>query len=191
MRIGLDLDGVIYDFGSAFRKFLIEQRGWDPKWCTEPTRWEFYEDWGLNLEGFKRLCHVAADSNRLWCVYGVLGGASVKEHLLRLKNAGHTIHIITHRGFGSHRAISSLETSRWLCLHEIPYDTLTFCGDKTIIKTDFMIEDNVDNYVALEKSGCQSVLINRPWNSQLENARRVDTVAEFVDMILREDNPFA
>jgi len=185
-RVGLDLDGVLYDFSGALRQYLVTQYSWDEKWCTEPTRWEFYEDWGLSLAGFKKICHQAADNRALWNTREPLGGWPVISELRHLREAGHTLHVITNRGFGTHPGESHADTAEWLSLWKIPYDTLTFSGDKTIVHTDFMIEDNVDNYLALEKSGCAAVLINRPWNEYLKSAVRVFSVKEFVDLVLRE-----
>lgn len=185
-RVGVDLDGVLYDFGAAFRDYMISEHSWKPEWCVLPKRWEFYEDWGISLAGFKRLCHDAADKGVLWNKSGPIMGWSDVEALCELRDAGHTIHIVTHRGFGSHRSASHEATARWLGQFKVPYDTLTFSGDKTIIKTDFFIEDNVDNYLALEKAGCRSVLITRPWNEHLGDAVRVSSVACFVDLVLGE-----
>lgn len=182
-RIGVDLDGVLYDFGLAFKKYLTKSHKWPELWCSEIKRWEFYEDWGISLAGFKRICHEAADTGELWNACGLLGGSSAQEALEDLKAAGHKIHIITHRGFGTHPSASHVATARWLGTCSLPYDTLTFSEDKTLIKTDWMIEDNADNYVALEKSGCKPVLITRPWNEHLKDARRVTSVREFVDMV--------
>ncbi len=185
-KIGLDLDGVLYDFGGALRRYLIEEHSWDPEWCPPPVRWEFYLDWGLSLPGFLGICNKAADERKLWNVCGLLGGTRVVVDLERLKEAGHSIHVITNRSFGSHLAISHAETAQWLHFFGIPYDTLTFCADKTIVQTDFMIEDNVENYLALEKSGCRPVLIDRPWNQSLDGAVRVPNIEYFVDLVLEE-----
>lgn len=179
-RVGVDLDGVLYDFGGAFRHYLIEEYSWRREWCPDPVRWEFYEDWGISLIGFLNLCNEAADRNWLWGG-SLMGGYPAVEHLRRLRDAGHTIHVITNRSFGSHPGRSQSATASWLQLWNVPYETLTFAADKTIIATDYFIEDNADNYLALEKAGCEAVLIDRPWNRHLTDARRVNSVSEFVD----------
>lgn len=182
-RVGIDLDGVLYDFDFAFRSYLIDTHGWRPDWCTAVTRWEFYEDWGISLAGFKRVCHQAADAGRLWNEGPPMDRRTAIPALRGLKEAGHSLHVITHRGFGTHPSASHVATAKWLGEYDIPYDTLTFSGDKTIVKTDWMIEDNADNYSALKKSGCNAVLIDRPWNQHVEDAVRVTSVSEFAELV--------
>lgn len=182
-RIGVDLDGVLYNFADAFREFLVTHHGFRSEHCSDPQRWEFYEDWGIRLPQFLALCDQAADAQELWNHSGIWGGAEVRESLHLLRAHGHTLHIITHREFGRNKAISAKETAIWLLRCQVPYDTLTFSKDKTVVKTDWMIEDNVDNYLALEAAGCRSVLIDRPWNQYLVDARRVKSVQEFASLV--------
>ncbi|WP_075908869.1 5' nucleotidase, NT5C type [Mycobacteroides chelonae] len=185
-RVGVDLDGVLYDFGDAFRDYLVSRHNWDITRCQAPRRWEFYEDWGISSKGFVDICNAAADARALWCVKPLLGAYPTWEALRKLKRAGHSVHVITNRNFGTHPAVSHEETAKWLRVHDVLYDTLTFSADKTVIETEYFIEDNADNYLALEKAGCRSVLINRPWNHHVESAWRVDSVACFVDLVLGE-----
>lgn len=181
-KVGFDLDGVLFDFSKSLSAFLLDHCSWNEELISPPTRWEFYKDWGLSLEDFLDTCHKAADLGKLW--FGPVFDHSAVDEMTKLQKSGHSIHIITHRHFGSHPGVSASATAVWLRHHAIPYDTLTFSDDKTIIKTDWMIEDNVDNYLALERAGCRSVLIDRPWNHHLENARRVSSVPEFVGLVM-------
>lgn len=182
-RVGIDLDGVLYNFESAFRQYLMEEYGFPAAQCPEPTRWEFYEDWGIGLAEFRRICNEAADARRLWTREPLWGGVGVRKALHDLQLDGHTLHIITRRDFGTPGSVSAWGTAAWLGECRVPYDTLTFSADKTILPTDWMIEDNVDNYLALEASGCRSVLIDRPWNQYLVDARRVKSVQEFASLV--------
>lgn len=184
-RVGVDLDGVLYDFGTAFREFLVMNYAWSRAWCPKPVRWEFYEDWGISLVGFLNLCNRAADQGALWG-QNLMGGRGAVEHLCRLRDSGHSIHIITNRSFGTHPGRSQSATADWLRAWGVPYDTLTFSADKTIIKTDFMIDDNVDNFWALRASGCRAVVMDQQWNQELREAERVSSIYEFVELVLGE-----
>ena len=183
MKIGIDLDGVLYDFCAAFREYLIERHDFNPARCTPPQRWDFYHDWGLTDWEFSDLCHHGADAHALWCRSGPWGGRPVLDALADIRADGHTVHIITRREFGSHKAVSALDTALWLQQHNVPYDTLTFAADKTLLRTDWMLEDNIDNYLQLKDAGCRAVLMDRPWNRDLADALRVSSVEAFCSLV--------
>lgn len=185
-RIGIDLDGVLYNFGAALREYLKWELGWPVKLIADPiTKWTFYRDWGLTDEGFVAVCDMAADAGKLWNKYEVLD--TELQGLRALHNAGHTLHVITDRRFGKHPGVSQAATAQWLSRNKIPYDTLTFSRDKTIVATDYMIDDRLENYDALEATACVPFLRDRPWN-QSEDRRRVDSVAEFAKIIIESEN---
>ncbi|WP_032380979.1 5' nucleotidase, NT5C type [Rhodococcoides fascians] len=190
-RIGIDLDGVLYPFGDVFRTFMVKHMHWPKDLCGEQTEWHFYEKWGLSAAGFKAMCDRAANENRLWS--GAVLQNSDRVALGRLQAAGHTLHIITDRQFGAHPAISHSATANWLLANTVPYDTLTFSGDKTIVATDYMIDDKLENYDALYATGCEPYLLNQPWNADDEEEansyvrRRVNTLGEFANTVINAE----
>jgi hypothetical protein len=189
-RIGLDLDGVFYDFEQAIRQYLAEQ-GTMYSQMPPATQWHFYRDWGLSLEEFTAAGNNAADEGALWhrhpCRLEDL------KPLERLRAAGHTLHIVTARDYGTEPAVSHEATVRWLRLSGFPYDTLTFASDKTIVKTDYFLEDKVANHDALIDANVKSCLIDRAYNQDADNPRdgmwadvprtRVASVADFVEAV--------
>jgi len=53
------------------------------------------------------------------------------------------------------------------------------------VRTDFMIEDKLENYDALIDSGCNAWLMDRPWNQANDKPRkRVYSLNEFADKVL-------
>lgn len=178
MRIGVDLDGVCYDFAASFRQYLdLKGNKLD---FPAPTRWEFYEDWGFSLDEFVGLCHAGVDAGVVFKHGAPHKGT--REALRALHRAGHTIHIITDRSFGSAGA-SKRATREWLQFNQLPYDTLTFSNDKTVVPTDFMIDDKLQNYDALERAGCNVYLLDRPWNQDEGTRRRVFSWDEFLAVV--------
>jgi 5'(3')-deoxyribonucleotidase len=101
----------------------------------------------------------------------------------KVYNAGHVVHIITHRGWKERPWLAEDATRTWANDNGYKYHTLNFSEDKTIIRTDYFIEDNVDNYKALEEAGTEVYLLTRPWNEGLEGYRRVRSIGEFVKKI--------
>lgn len=175
-RVGVDLDGVCYDFADSLRTFL---EGTHRKY-PEPTRWEFYEDWGFTLPEFIELCHEGVNAGVIFTEGDPFPGTV--EALTRLHSAGHTIHIVTDRSFGSAGG-SEAATRLWLDGHKIPFDSLTFTSDKTIVRADYFIDDKLQNYDELFAAGVEVYLFDRPWNQHPTPRDRVSSLAEFVEKV--------
>ena len=160
MRIGVDLDGVCYNFTNSLRKFLVEHKGVDARTLPETTCWDFFSvDWGLTLEEYLTYAAEGVDAEVVFLDGPAHTGC--KSVLDTLHEDGHTIHIVTHRFFGQ-KSVSN--TEKWLRREKIPFDTLTFAKDKTVVPVDIFIEDNVENAVALRDAGTECWIIDRPWN---------------------------
>jgi len=76
-------------------------------------------------------------------------------------------------------------TARVLERDGIKYHSLTFSGDKTIVRTDMMVDDKPENYNALRAVGTDAYLLTRPWNIHVEKAQRVRSCAEFCRKVLQ------
>lgn len=189
LRVGFDLDGVLYNFGDSVRRYL-EFTGQGHIWKSGPTPkayWDFYKDWGWTGKQFVEFCNEGADAGFIFTGPARPGAA---EAVNAIRDMGHSIHIVTDRSFGSCPSVSHSNTSQWLKEHGIPYDSLTFTADKTIVNVDTMIEDKLENYDALEKAGVRTYLINRAWNENpypsiaaSDGRRRIDELAEYVQAI--------
>lgn len=182
-RVGWDLDGVEYDFAESVRR-TVKHFGLDDKFrlCEgEPSSWYFYRAWGMSDAEFVELCHRGADAGIIFSGVRRPGGL---ESMKRVRNAGHEVHIVTDRSFGSSPEVSQEITRMFLLTHGYEYDSLTFSADKTVVPTDYFIEDKLENYDALDAVGTEVYLINRPWNLRDDNRRRVDTIEAFADRIV-------
>lgn len=183
MRIGFDLDGVLYNFGDSVRRYL-EFTGQGHVWKSGPTKeayWDFYKDWGWTSKQFVEFCNEGADAGFIF-TGPARPGAS--EAVNAIKSMGHTIHIVTDRAFGSCPSVSHMNTTKWLREHDIPFDSLTFSADKTVVKLDMMIEDKLENYDALVATDVYTFLINRAWNQVEGDTRlRIDELSEYVQAV--------
>lgn len=99
--------------------------------------------------------------------------------MVRQREQGHTIHIVTHRNDFGAKGIRS--TCEWLSRWCVPYDTLSFAKDKTSVPVDVFIEDNVDNVLALQSAGVVAVLMTRSWNENDQKAEHLLRVGSFVE----------
>lgn len=104
------------------------------------------------------------------------------------------LHLVTARGFGSNvEAAQKIRecTPVWVEEYGIAHDTLTFAKDKVAaqeelgVRFDYAIDDGVHNYEALDAAGVNVYLLTRPHNAD-HPGRRVESIDEFVDMILKE-----
>lgn len=182
MRIGIDADGVLYPFEDGLRTYLVDFVGMDPQQLCSITRWHFYEEWGLSREQFKEYYTDAINVGVLFANPGPYEGT--REGLLRLIEAGHTLHVVTARGDTGHPGQAEGMTRFWLAMHLPPISSLTFSADKTVVKADVFLEDKIENYDALDAAGVRAYLMNRPWNEQVDERRRVADMGEFVDEVL-------
>lgn len=180
LRVGMDLDGVNFWFDRSYY-WGCRMLGLIPAGVghVRATRWQFYEDYEHDTARFLANCHRLADEGLLWSGPMIPGASTMWDALCE---AGHEIHVITDRPFGTHPVASHVGTRMWLDQHNRGYDSITFTADKTLVATDIMLEDKLENYDALEAAGAHPVLINRPWNAVRggDTRRRIDLHDEFV-----------
>lgn len=179
MRVGIDLDGVCYDFAASLKTYLADCTDHASP-CADPTRWEFYEDWGLSLGAFVEHCHAGVDAGYIFTIGDPL--PRVHEAFHWIKAAGHSIHVVTDRSFGQAGA-SQAATIDWLTRHDLPFDHITFTADKTVANLDVMVDDKPSNYEALCAAGVDAYLLTRPWNQHVADAARVLDLLHFAEVI--------
>ena len=109
---------------------------------------------------------------------------TVVESWRRLKADGHRIHVITDRAPRGAVAEAQAATIHWLELHGLEYDSITFDADKTKIldivegRRVIMLEDRIENVVALTAAGVETYCQRRLWNEG-HDFRYVEDFAEF------------
>lgn len=184
MRVGIDLDGVCYDFADSFIRYMntIDHSYTIPEYSGDVDKWYFYRDWGMTDEEFVRHCHNGADDMFLFRNGAQRDDASQAINFMR--DFGNTIHIVTDRSFGTTPESSEDNTRWWLFSQGIHYDTLTFSADKTIVPTDVFIEDKLENYDALIAAGVDCYLVDRPWNQDDSVYRkRTKSIQQFATLV--------
>lgn len=177
--VGIDMDGVVYPFMNAFRKYCEDVL--DKTDFPEPTHWDFYEDWGINKREFDAMLNSAPITHRLFAsespMKNVYGGWEM------LRSLGVTIHVITARP-----TTAWAQTAEWLHDHDLVPDHLHFTHDKTILAHtakghSAMIDDHYLYYKQLDTAGVLAVLHNHPWNQQHEVSFRANSLVDFAKLI--------
>ncbi len=179
MRIGVDVDDVIFDwFGRAHeaseREAITNGRG-------RPSQWECWLDYGCSKADWLLAMEYATLDGTLYTGDPIPGAV---ESLHALRNAGHTLHIVTARGFFVHGDLIRKHTVDWLRDHSVPHNTLTFAKDKTLVRTDVFVDDSWKNVQDLVAAGVPTWMVDAPHNQGVEYAFRVQSVVEFATAIL-------
>lgn len=177
LHVGFDLDGVNISFQKGVDMWL-KQNDYDLK--CDPLSYNFWIEWGWSDDRFAQFWQEGVEAG---VIFNNAPYRNSVEAVNKVYDAGHWVHIITHRGWPEKPGLAEDLTEAWLKDRGYKYHTLTFSGDKTIIKTDYFIEDNIYNYHALQEVGTEVYLLTRPWNDGLEGYRRVRSVTEFTKKI--------
>jgi len=182
--VGIDMDGVVYPFMSAFKKYCIDVL--KETTFSEPTKWEFYKDWGISEDTFKTMLMTAPISHRLFASESPMDGTAIGWAALR--EEGVTIHVITARP-----TTAWSQTADWLHDHGLIPDHLHFTHDKTIIthvakEYSAAIDDHLLYHQQLEQAGAFAVLRDHPWNRQHDVNFRVSSLLDFARLVKSVNN---
>ena len=181
LRVGVDLDNVVYNFTKKACEAVLRE-GFVIS--SEPDCWDWFLPSGLTRERFLEIISDSVDDLQFFWKGDMLDNAA--DHISRLREAGHEIHIVTYRDYG--KIYTAEQATRyWLNTKGVEFDSLTFSQDKTVVSVDVFIEDNLDNYDALEAAGTKAYLVNRTYNQvEDDGRRRVDSFGDFADLILNQ-----
>ena len=158
MRIAIDIDSTLHHY-------------WDQFEAAAKRRF------GVELPYAEQLCHI--DRLRPEQVRACVEETHSDEQILaaepypgavetvrQWKQAGHFIHITSHRHAQAHDA-----TTRWLARIGLPYDEL-YCSDDKVshcraIGIDLLIDDSPDNLERALEAGMTVATLLHPWNREL------------------------
>lgn len=170
--LGVDLDGVVADYETAFRYCAAQMLGKDPSTMSKLDSWEVHQsDWGIaDRQHYLQLHKQAVLQMGLFRAMPMIAGAS--EALWRLSDAGVWIRIITHRlvfNFGHQSAVA--DTVTWLDANRIPYRDICFIGDKPQVGAHLYVDDAPHNIANLRSSGAEAVVFDQAYNRNVPGLR--------------------
>lgn len=169
MKIGVDLDGVCYDFTKAFCRYV----GKDPDAVTD---WKFYEAWGWSADRFLKKCRNAIRDGSLFREGDLIPHAY--DVLTHLADQGHTIHYVTDRcALDPESAGQIIRATRvWITENDLPDASTHFTGEKDRVVRElgleYFLDDRVENYEQT-RPYTKAYLFAQPWNSHGPMDRRV------------------
>lgn len=150
------------------------------------TNWSMWEDYGCTKEAWLEVVNGLVIPGGIYHAPPYPGAAEAVRDVTR---HGHTVHLVTARGFFDHAEQIRAWTVDWIYEFRIP-GHLWFSRDKgrvaEQVKATHSIDDNVENAFNMMQAGTDSYLLNQPHNASAgwDPSRRVDSVAEFVERIL-------
>lgn len=166
MKLGVDVDGVLRDFVSAYHEVYVSLYGGEG--ITPINHWDLkkaYPNFKTN--------HIDFFSNHLFLKSKPYPGAL--DFMERLNNTPHDIYIVTNQ-----RKNKEHYTLRWLEKYAVKYDGIVFSSDKNVFNGDFLLDDgnhNLDNFHGTP------VLFKRPWNEVRDNYLSVSSYDDFIDIL--------
>lgn len=182
LRIGVDIDGVLYPFAEQLRRYAIDVAGYHPD-LPEATSWHFHRDqWDMSDAEFTDLFQRSVADGAVFAHGDPYPGA--REALADLADAGHTIVIVTARHVpgDDDGALVRAVTQQWLDTEGLCHHQVLYTDAKHLVAVDICVDDSVDQYRQLAAAGRNPWLFDRPWNRQAE-ARRIHTHGDFVDVV--------
>lgn len=159
MRIAIDVDSTLHHYWDVLSEISVRRFGIDLPYDEQFT-------WGITRLRPDQLEICIQESH---CDERILAGRpypGAVETVRRWSEAGHFIHITTHR---AENCASS--TARWLQRIGLPFDDLCCSYDKVSrcveLGIDILIDDGPLNLSAAIEQGIKTATILHPWNRDL------------------------
>jgi hypothetical protein len=159
VRIAIDIDSTLHHYwdllaAAARRRFGVHLP---------------YEDqitWGITLLRPEQVRACVRETHAEAAVLGAEPYPGAVEAVRGWHEAGHFIHITSHRDVASQDA-----TARWLDRIGLPYDELYCSEDKVArcaeIGIDLLIDDSPENLGRAIDAGMMAATLLHPWNREL------------------------
>lgn len=173
LDIIIDCDGVLRDIVS--KTLEIYKREVDPK-----SKSEYFDVDTYDMKKAMPLVNVTDFFYRSWRAEEIFTESKpyekdIVETLLKLQKE-FRIHIASHQYKGNEQY-----TINWLEKYSIPYDSITFTPDKSIIKADFIVDDYPKNLESICKDSCLPILMDQPWNRYTGEYKRITSLKKLVN----------
>lgn len=158
MRIAIDVDSTLHDYWPLLRAAAVRRYGVDLPYAEQRT-WEVPQ---LTPE---QLTTVIADTHAERAILDAVPYPGAVEAVRGWHEAGHWIHVTTHRDPRTHDA-----TARWLRERGFVYDDLHCSSDKIVrcveLGIDLLVDDSPVNLARAARRGIAGATVRHPWNAE-------------------------
>jgi 5'(3')-deoxyribonucleotidase len=172
-RIGIDIDGVCYDFVDALRNYIHKKTGRPLHEMPDSHHWLFFqEEWGYSVDEYHKFIHEGVlDLDIFWRGKIYEGCKESLEYLFYKLN--HEIVFITARVFDGIKNYCKYATEYWVMSHGLPYSCIIVDNDKTNKPIDILFDDSIYQIESRILHGEKAVIFDRPWNQEETHVERV------------------
>ena len=176
MRIGIDIDSTLHHYWDQFeaaakRRFGVALPYRDQQWHIDSLRPEQV-----------RAC--VAETHRDERILAAEPYPGAVETVRAWREAGHFIHITSHRHDQAHAA-----TLRWLERIGLPYDELYCSSDKITrcreIGIELLIDDSPVNLLAAVDAGIAGATLSHPWNREICEEEEIVCAEDWASLAVR------
>lgn len=187
LRVGLDIDGVLADFNTSFRKVIHDLHP-DKQLIPEKDFcpvWNYPQHYGYTSKEVNKAWDVIKSTNFWLDLAPYENLDAVWDKLKSFDHDGHDLYFVTSRV--GH--IVKKQTERWLERHLYFHPTVLISERKGDIASglslDYYLDDKPENYdhVKRDSPSTANYLITRQWNIDQKGYYRVNTVLEFLEKI--------
>ena len=159
MRIGIDIDSTLHHYWDQFAEVVRSRHGVELPYDQQRS-------WGVTQLEPEQLRECVMETHTEQYILAGRPYPGAVEAVRAWHEAGHFIHITSHRSTESHDA-----TERWLRSIGLPYDELYCSYDKIAraveIGIDVLIDDSPVNLARADDAGILAVTIAHPWNREI------------------------
>jgi uncharacterized protein len=159
VRIAIDIDSTLHHYWDQLAAVAKRRFGVDLPYEEQLT-------WGIARLRPEQVRACVQETHRERHVLAAEPYPGAVEAIERWHDAGHFIHVTSHRATDAHDA-----TERWLASIGMPYDELYCSYDKISrcreIGIDVLIDDSPANLLGAAEVGITPATILHPWNRDL------------------------
>ena len=180
MRIALDIDSTLHHYwdqlaGTAQRRYGVA------------LPYEHQRTWEITELGADELAACVAETHEPDRVLAAEPYPGAVETVARWHEAGHFVHVTSHRTTAAHEA-----TARWLERIGLPHDDLHCSYDKLArcveLDIDVLIDDSPVNLVRAWAVGIVPATLRHPWNAELCDCERILCGGDWPELAARIDS---
>jgi uncharacterized HAD superfamily protein len=159
VRVAIDIDSTLHHYWDQLAAAARRRFGVDLPYDDQIT-------WGITLLRPEQVRACVKETHAAANVLAAEPYPGAVEAVKAWHEAGHFIHITSHRDIASHEA-----TTRWLDRIGLPYDEL-YCSDDKVarcreIGIDLLIDDSPENLSRAIEAGMLAATLLHPWNREL------------------------